>query len=113
MATPENPYASDMDTDQARVTAILAILDAELDPRHQRLVHELVDLTWLQGDGAAAAVVDQLVEGLAAHLPGMAPAIRALALHIAPNRLADRCRDGCSHPWPACGQYGRGEEAAS
>ena len=106
----DNRDAAPLDPDQTRATAILAILDAELDPRHQRLVHELVSLTEYVSMADGTAAVDQLVEGLAAHLPGMAPAIRALALHVAPNRLADRCRDQCSHPWPACGQYWQGEE---
>ena len=68
----------------------------ELTPAQYRLVRQLIQL---ETDGPIDGLLDEterLIEGLAAHFPGMAPAIRAVARHVieAGAEPGEPCCDG-------------------
>src|SRR5207244_9289845 len=66
----------------ARADTLRATLTAELTVPQQRLLAELTLEQELASYDRAVAMRAALVEGLAAHLPGLAPAIHALAAHL-------------------------------
>ena len=66
----------------------------ELTPEQYRLVRQLIQL---ESDAPIDGLLDEterLVEGLASHFPGLAPAIRAVARHVV--------EDGAEPGEPCC-----------
>ena len=54
----------------------------ELTPEQYRLVRQLIQLESAGPIDVLLDETDRLIEGLAGHFPGMAPALRSVARHI-------------------------------
>ena len=96
-----------MSTDESRVEQLQAERKAELTPAQYQRVVQLTLAVEAAATDAEVRAMDALVEGIAQHFGPLAPLIRALADHVAPDELEATCRDGCTHPWPRTGQYAR------
>ena len=79
-----------LDTLEREIADLLAVLRATLPPAHFRLVWALRDAEERHGLAERALAVQQLVDGLARHLPEHAAAIRATAGHLLDDGDAGR-----------------------